>query len=126
MTCWGVLYLSTWGVFLVSAIGLVAINSMPDHLHLYTYMPKTMSVSKFMETLKSSSSKWVHQTFPEKEEFAWQEGYGAFTVSKSNEDRVIEYIHRQQEHHYKKNFQEEFLDFLRTNAIEYDEKFIWK
>ena len=104
---------------------LLAINSMPDHLHLYAHIPKTMSVSKFMETIKSSSSKWCHQTFSEKE-FAWQEGYGAFTVSKSNEGQVIEYIRRQQEHHRKKNFQDEFLDFLRVNGVEYDEKYIWK
>lgn len=105
---------------------LLAINSMPDHLHLYTHMPKTMSVSKFMETIKSTSSKWVHQTFPEKKEFAWQEGYGVFTVSKSNEASVIEYIHNQQDHHHKKSFQEEFLEFLKINAIDYDEKYIWK
>ena len=105
---------------------LIAINSVPDHIHLYTYMPKTISVSKFMETIKSSSSKWIHQTFPKKREFSWQEGYGAFTVSKSNEDAVKGYIHNQQKHHDKQTFQEEFLDFLKVNGVEYDEKYIWK
>lgn len=103
----------------------LAINSMPEHLHLYAHLPKTISVSKFMETIKGSSSKWIHQTFPGRQEFHWQEGYGAFTVSKSNERQVIEYIRCQQEHHCRKSFQDEFLDFLRVNGIEYDEKYIW-
>ncbi len=91
---------------------LIEINAMPEHIHFYAYMPKTISVSKFMEIVKSNSSKWVHATFPEKNNFRWQEGYGAFSLSKSAEDAVIQYIRDQQEHHRKKSFQEEFIDFL--------------
>jgi hypothetical protein len=79
-----------------------------------------------MEAVKSSSSKWIHLTFPDKKDFLWQEGYGAFTVSKSLEEKVIQYILRQQEHHSKKDFQEEFLEFLKMNHVDYDEKYIWK
>lgn len=105
---------------------LVEINAMPEHIHFYTHMPKTVSVSKFMEIVKANSSKWVHATFPEKDNFGWQDGYGAFSVSKSAEDTVIQYIRSQQEHHRKKSFQEEFIDFLNKYGVEYDENYIWK
>jgi len=105
---------------------LLEINAMPEHIHLYTHMPKTISVAKFMEIIKTNSSKWIHTTFPEKDDFGWQEGYGAFSVSKSSEDMVIQYIRNQQEHHRKKSFQEEFIDFLNKYGIEYDENYIWK
>ena len=105
---------------------LIEINAMPEHIHFYTYMPKTVSVSKFIEIVKANSSKWVHATFPEKDNFGWQDGYGAFSVSKSAEDTVIQYIRNQHEHHRKKSFQEEFIDFLKKYGIEYDENYIWK
>ena len=105
---------------------LIEINSMPEHIHFYAYMPKTVSVSKFMEIIKANSSKWVHDTFPNKDKFGWQDGYGAFSVSKSAEDTVIQYIRNQQEHHRNKSFQEEFIDFLKKYGIEYDENYIWK
>ncbi len=104
---------------------LIEINAMPEHIHIYAYMPKAYSVSKFMEVVKSNSSKWVHESFPEKKEFGWQDGYGAFTVSKSMEDNVIQYIRNQQEHHRKVSFQEEFICFLDKLGIEYEKKYIW-
>jgi putative transposase len=105
---------------------LIEINAMPEHIHFYTYVPKTVSVSKFMEIVKANSSKWVHTTFPEKKDFGWQDGYGAFSVSKSSEKKVIQYIRDQQHHHRKTSFQEEFIDILNKYGIEYDEKYIWK
>ncbi len=105
---------------------LIEINTMPEHIHFYVYMPKTVSVSKFMEIVKANSSKWVHVTFPEKRDFGWQDGYGAFSVSKSSEKQVMQYIRDQQHHHRKMSFQEEFVDFLNKYNIEYDEKYIWK
>ena len=107
---------------------LIEINSMPEHIHFYAYMPKTVSVSvsKFMEIVKTNSSKWVHDSFPNKDKFGWQDGYGAFSVSKSAEDTVIQYIRNQQEHHRKKSFQEEFIEFLNKHDIEYDENYIWR
>ena len=105
---------------------LIEINAMPEHIHLYSYLPKTFSVPKFMEVVKGNSSKWVHASFPEKKDFAWQDGYGAFTVSKSVEDSVIQYIRNQSEHHHKRSFQEEFIDFLDKFGIEYDKNYIWK
>lgn len=105
---------------------LVEINAMPEHIHFYAYVPKTISVAKFMEIVKANSSKWVHDTFPHKNNFGWQDGYGAFSVSKSSEDAIIQYIRSQQEHHRKKSFQEEFIDFLNKYGIEYDENYMWK
>lgn len=105
---------------------LIEINAMPEHIHFYTHMPKTISVAKFMEIIKSNSSKWIQTTFPEKDNFIWQDGYGAFSISKSSENAVIHYIQDQQIHHRKKSFQEEFIDFLKKYGIEYDENYIWK
>jgi putative transposase len=105
---------------------LIEINTMPEHIHFNVYIPKTISVSKFMEIVKANSSKWVHDTFPEKKDFGWQDGYGAFSVSKSSEKKVIQYIQDQQNHHRKMSFQEEFVGFLNKYNIEYDEKYIWK
>ena len=105
---------------------LIEINSMPEHIHFYAYMPKTVSVSKFMEIVKANSSKWIRDSFPDKDKFGWQDGYGAFSVSKSAEDMVIQYIRNQQDHHRKKSFQEEFIEFLNKYGIEYDENYIWK
>jgi len=105
---------------------LIEINTMPEHIHFYVYMPKTVSVSKFMEIVKANSSKWVHVTFLKKKDFGWQDGYGAFSVSKSSEDKVIQYIRNQQQHHRKRSYQEEFVDLLNKYDITFDEKYIWK
>ncbi len=105
---------------------LIEINAIPEHIHFYAYMPKTVSVSKFMEIVKANSSKWIHTTFPKKKDFGWQDGYGAFSVSKSSEEKVIQYIRDQQHHHKERSFQEEFIDMLNKYDIAYDEKYIWK
>ncbi len=105
---------------------LIEINTMPEHIHFYVYMPKTVAVSKFMEIVKANSSKWVHTTFPKKSDFGWQVGYGAFSVSKSSEEKVIQYIRDQQHHHSKRSFQDEFIDMLNKYDISYDDKYIWK
>lgn len=90
---------------------LIEINAMPEHIHFYAYMPKTVSVSKFMEIVKANSSKWIHTTFPEKRDFAWQDGYGAFSVSKSSEKKVIQYIRDQQHPTGKDRFRRNLLIF---------------
>ena len=105
---------------------LIEINAVPEHIHFYAYMSKTISVSKFMEIVKANSSKWIHTTFQDKKDFGWQDGYGAFSVSKSSEKGMIQYIRNQQHHHRKRSFQEEFIDLLDKYGIEYDEKYIWK
>lgn len=79
-----------------------------------------------MEIVKTNSSKWVHDSFPNKDKFGWQDGYGAFSVSKSAEDTIIRYIRNQQERHRKESFQEEFVEFLNKHGVEYDKNYIWK
>ena len=84
-----------------------------------------MSVSEAVQLIKGNSSKWIHETFPMLAGFAWQDGYGAFTVSRSQLPKVIEYAANQREHHRVRMFQEEYRDFLKRHQIEYDERYIW-
>ena len=101
------------------------VGGMPDHVHLALAMPPTQTVSKAVQLVKGGSSKWIKEAFPGMCGFAWQDGYGAFTVSKSNLDEVLDYIRRQPEHHQVKTFQEEFLAFLVRHGVEYDERYLW-
>jgi putative transposase len=87
--------------------------------------PAAFSPSQIAQYLKGDSSKWIHEEFPELRGFAWQDGYGAFTVSKSNPPDVIRYIESQSEHHQQPTFQEEYLDFLNKHGIDYDERYVW-
>src|SRR5262245_56802715 len=98
---------------------------MYDHIHLYGSLPSTISIADFVNAVKSNSSRWIHETFPNHRGFAWQEGYGAFSVSKSQESHVIGYINTQEQHHNKRSFKEEYLVFLDRYRIEYDERYLW-
>jgi len=104
----------------------IEIGGVEDHVHILLSLPSTMTISKALQLLKGGSSKWVHETFPDQRLFAWQEEYGAFSVSVSQLDRTIEYIKGQPEHHRRMTFQEEFLAFLKKHRIEYDERYLWK
>lgn len=79
-----------------------------------------------MRTVKSRSTKWVHETFSNLQAFAWQEGYSAFSVSKSQEDAVKHYIARQAEHHRKEDFKSELLRLLRAHSVEFDERYVFE
>jgi len=104
----------------------IEIGGVVDHVHILLSLPATMSIAKGLQLIKGGSSKWVHGTFPEHWSFAWQVEYGAFSVSKSAVDSVIEYIRTQEEHHRKMTFQEEFLALLKKHDIEYDERYLWE
>jgi REP element-mobilizing transposase RayT len=104
----------------------IEIGGVEDHVHLLLSLPSTMAIAKALQLLKGGSSKWVHETFPEQRLFAWQEEYGAFSVSVSQLDKTIEYIKGQETHHRKMTFQEEFLALLKKHRIEYDERYLWK
>ncbi len=80
------------------------VGGVDDHIHALVMAPPTLSPSQIAQYLKGDSSKWIHETFPELRDFAWQEGYGAFTVSKSNLESVVSYIQKQREHHQKQTF----------------------
>jgi putative transposase len=100
------------------------IGGVEDHIHALVISPPVYSPSQIVQLLKGDSSKWIHQEFPALSDFTWQDGYGAFTVSKSNIPEVIEYIKNQREHHHTKSFQEEYLEFLQKHEIEYDERYV--
>jgi putative transposase len=104
---------------------LVAAGGMPDHIHLSVAMGREMSAADTVRDVKSNSSRWIHETIADLRGFAWQSGYGAFSVSRSNLDDVKWYITSQPEHHRVRSFQEEFLAFLKRHEIEYDERYIW-
>ena len=102
----------------------LALNGTADHVHLLAKLRPDRAVSDILRELKASATGWMHDVFPELESFSWQRGYGAFTVSQSQVESVRRYIETQKQHHQKISFREEFIEFLKVNAIEYDERFI--
>ena len=104
---------------------LLAINGMPDHVHILVKLRPDKSLSSVLRDLKANSSGWMHDVFPDLPDFKWQRGYGAFTVSASQIERVAEYIARQEVHHAKQAFREEFIGLLRANEIEFDETYLF-
>jgi REP-associated tyrosine transposase len=101
------------------------INSVADHVHILFLLGRTVAVSKAVEEVKKTSSKWIKTQGAELAGFAWQAGYGAFAVSESNVDAVRKYIANQQEHHRKRSFQDEYRDFLARHRVSFDEKYVW-
>ncbi|MHB1155240.1 MAG: IS200/IS605 family transposase [Phycisphaerales bacterium] len=104
---------------------LYDIGGVEDHVHLYLRWRPDASVSNLMRTTKARSSAWIHETFSALGEFAWQEGYGVFSVSKSQEQAVKRYIAGQAEHHKKEDFKSELLRLLRAHGIEFDERYVF-
>ena len=105
---------------------LIVINGMPDHLHIFVGMRPTQSISKLLQDIKGDSSKWINKNRYTISKFAWQEGYGAFSYSKSHMSNVINYINNQEMHNAKKSLKEEYIDFLKRFDIEYNEEYIFQ
>ncbi|PWN07287.1 IS200/IS605 family transposase [Rhodohalobacter mucosus] len=105
---------------------LMQVNGMPDHVHLLIGYRPIQSLSDLMKNVKQDSSRWINHTRLAEGRFAWQEGYGAFSHSKSQVRKVISYIQNQKEHHKKKSFREEYLEFLKKWDVEFDERYIFK
>jgi putative transposase len=104
---------------------LLAAGGIPDHVHLLVSLGREASVAEAVRLVKANSSKWVHETFPDRSSFFWQTGYGAFSVSYSNLDRVKHYLATQEEHHRKHTFQDEYRLLLERHGVEYDERYVW-
>jgi putative transposase len=105
---------------------LLSINGMPDHVHMLVGLHPSQSISELLQDIKGGSSKWINEKGFVKGKFEWQEGYGAFSYSKSDMTHVIRYIENQEEHHAKRSFREEYIDLLTEAEINYDERFIFK
>ncbi len=101
------------------------IGGVEDHVHLLFALSRTRTIAEVVENVKTSSSKWLKTKSPALAEFHWQNGYGAFSVSRSLTDDVIDYIRRQEEHHKSRTFQDEFRRLLERHEIEYDERYVW-
>jgi len=104
---------------------VLAINGMEDHVHSLILMSKTVSLSKMMEEMKGGSSRWLNLRGSTVKPFAWQAGYGAFSVSESQIAKVVDYIARQEDHHRKTTFQDELILLLKKHRIEFDERYLW-
>ncbi len=113
------------GISRENKIKAIAVDGTEDHVHILLSLPSTISIAKAIQLIKGGSSKWLHETFRSHRDFAWQEGYGAFSISVSHVAQTIAYIQAQEKHHRKKSFQEEFLEFLKKHRIEYDERYVW-
>ena len=105
---------------------VLQINGMPDHIHILIGMRPNQSISELLQQIKKSSTDWINENNFLKQGFSWQSGYGAFSYTKSQIPTIIKYIQKQEEHHKKKSFQEEYLGSLNEYEIEYDERYIFK
>lgn len=103
----------------------VKIGGVADHVHVLFRLSKNHALAAVVGSIKGESSKWVKETFPDLLKFAWQGGYGAFSVSASQVDNVTAYIADQEEHHRTKTFEEEFRAFLTNYHVDYDERYVW-
>ena len=104
---------------------LLAINSVKDHLHMLVGLNPKQSISDIMQLVKGDSSEFINKKGYTKRKFHWQEGYGAFSNSKSQIDAVVKYIINQKQHHQNKSFRDEYLDILKDYSVDYDEKYIF-
>ena len=102
----------------------LAINGAEDHIHMLVSLSKNDALSDLLKNIKKDSSSWIKTQGRAYKEFHWQEGYAAFTVSKSQEERLHSYIARQEEHHRKRTFMEELIAFLEAHGIEYDPRYL--
>ena len=101
------------------------VGGIEDHIHVLVLAPPVLSPSQIAQYVKGDSSKWIHETFPTLQRFAWQTGYGAFSVSKSGVSSVVDYIQNQRQHHARKTFQAEYVEFLQRHGVDYDERYVW-
>jgi REP element-mobilizing transposase RayT len=105
---------------------LIAINGVADHIHILIGLKPSMALSDLVKDIKSNSSKFINEKKFVKGKFSWQEGYGAFSCAHLQLDVVIKYIENQENHHATKSFKEEYLTFLKSFQVEYDEKYLFE
>lgn len=114
-----------WGILKNKNCHLYRINGVEDHIHIVTHLHPTIALSSLIKDMKIASSTWIKKEniFPGFS--GWQDGYGAFTYSINDKDRLIEYVKNQQEHHKIKSFKEEYIELMKEHGIEFNEKYLW-
>jgi len=110
------------GIARQNGLKTIAVCGTDNHIHILLSLCATMPLAKAVQLLKGGSSKWLNETI--KPRFEWQQGYGAFSVSISQQDQTVAYINTQQEHHRKRNFEDEFIAFLKKHKIDYDARYV--
>ena len=119
------LYAYIGGIIKANEAFPIKINGVGDHLHILSTMSKNIALAKFVEEIKRNSSRWIKTKGDYYRNFAWQGGYGGFSVSQSVVPIVEKYIAKQKAHHKKQTFQEEYVAFLQKHNVEYDERYLW-
>ena len=103
----------------------ISIGGVEDHVHILSMLSRTCEAAEMVKEVKRSSSLWLKTKNPDLSDFAWQNGYGIFSIGQSQVETVQDYIAGQEEHHRKVSFQDEFREFLRRYEIEFDERYVW-
>jgi len=104
---------------------LLRVNSVEDHIHILMNLGRTITIANMVKEMKTSSTTWIKQNSAKHQQFHWQTGYGAFSISHGNKDGLIKYIDNQKEHHRTITFQEEYRRLLEMYEIQYDETYVW-
>jgi len=105
---------------------MLAVNSMPDHIHIFIGLKPDVSLSSLVRDIKANSSRWIHEHNSAARQFEWQRGYGAFSYAHSQVDAVVRYVRDQQKHHQRVVFREEYLTFLQKFGVSYDLKYVFE
>jgi REP element-mobilizing transposase RayT len=113
------------GIIATDGGTLLRIGGTADHVHISATLSKNITVPDQLRNIKAVSSKWVHEHYPTEHAFAWQNGYGAFTISYKGLPRVAAYIEDQMRHHQQETFKEEFVRFLEEHGVEYDLQYVF-
>ncbi len=103
----------------------IRVGDIENHIHALIMSPPIFAPSQIAQWLKGDSSKWIHTEFLDLKRFAWQDGYGAFSVSKSKVSDVVEYIKNQREHHGQESFEDEYVKLMKYHEVEYDERYLF-
>ena len=121
----GELFKYLWGILKNKKCHVYIINGVENHIHIVTHLHPTVALSSLIKDMKIASSTWIKKENILPSFNGWQDGYGAFTYSMKDKDRLIEYVKNQKEHHKRISFKEEFIELLKEHEIEFEEKYLW-